>query len=150
MPALTIMCGLPRSGKSTYAAQLQLDGWVRVCPDDIRYALHGQQFITRAEPYVWATAEIMTRSLLIGGHNVVIDATNVTRPRRALWVNLAREMGIPLRIVWTQADAASCISHNDDKLDVAIIERMAAEFEPPLPDEGEVFEYPTHSLVFPA
>ncbi len=52
MANLAIMCGLPRSGKTILAKRLECEGWVRVCPDDIRMALHGQAFVKEAESSV--------------------------------------------------------------------------------------------------
>src|SRR5882672_916000 len=52
--------GLPRSGKSTWARS---QSFPIVCPDAIRIAIHGQRFISEAEPFVWATAKAMVRAL---------------------------------------------------------------------------------------
>mgnify|MGYP005836500169 CR=1 FL=1 len=138
---LAIMCGLPLSGKSTFAKKLQADGWVRVCPDDIRLALHGRQFVRRAEGFVWAVAEAMVRSLLIGGHKVVIDATNVSAKRRKRWVDLAEEFGLRLKIYWVTTDYRTCIKRNlaIKRLEQKTIDRMHAQFEKPSEEEGEVF-----------
>lgn len=76
--------GLPRSGKSTWSrAYSKQHGIPIVCPDAVRYAIHGQRFVYHAEQYVWATVNAMIRALFIAGHNqVILDATNVTRKRR--------------------------------------------------------------------
>ena len=39
---LAITCGLPKSGKTTYARGLQEAWWVRVCPDEVRQALQDE------------------------------------------------------------------------------------------------------------
>lgn len=56
MVKLAIMCGLPRSGKTTWAKRLEREGWVRICPDDIRRELHGRPFVKEAESRVWEVA----------------------------------------------------------------------------------------------
>ncbi len=43
---------------------------------------------------MWAVAELAVRALLIGGHAVVIDATNTTRHRRAGWLRTAHGLGV--------------------------------------------------------
>jgi predicted kinase len=87
LPLLSVMVGLPRSGKSTVAQELANQGAVIVCPDSIRLALHGQAFNAKAEPIVWATCQIMVRALFLTGHRwLVLDATNTTRQRRAMWL----------------------------------------------------------------
>lgn len=79
--------GLPRSGKSTWAREQSREhGYPMVNPDSIRLAIHGQPFITSAEPFVWATAKVMVRSLFLAGHDtVILDSTNTTRRRRDDW-----------------------------------------------------------------
>src|SRR5580698_4180408 len=85
----TLICtvGLPRSGKSTWAQQTMKDkGLPIVNPDAIRLAVHGQRFVAVAEPFVWATAKAMVRSLFLAGHDaMIVDATNTTRKRRDEW-----------------------------------------------------------------
>ena len=133
---LHIMIGLPLSGKSTYCKELQKKGYVVVCPDTVRLAIHGNQFIPIAEPLVWATAQIMVRSLLMQGHNVVIDATNTTVERRKMWVNMANEFDIQLKCHWLSTSKEECLERNEklQRLNPSIIERMADQFESPMVD----------------
>lgn len=143
-PALAVMCGLPRSGKTFYAQETlgRKYGWVRACPDDIRLALHGQPFIGLTEPYVWAITETMVRALLIGGHKVVLDAANSMRKRRDPWARLAQEFHLPFSIYWIQTPLDICLQRNkgrEELLPLAVIERMHRQFEPPTREEGLVF-----------
>lgn len=85
MNILYMTVGLPRSGKTTWA---KAQGLPIVNPDSIRLALHGQPFVSSAEPFVWAIAKCMVRSLFLAGHEeVVLDATNTTVARREDWVS---------------------------------------------------------------
>jgi predicted kinase len=135
---LAMTVGLPRSGKTRHAKRLEADGWVRVCPDEIRLALHGEPFIGRAEPFVWAIAETMARALLLGGRKVLIDATNTTKERRRQWVYLAREFNLRPEIHWIETPYEVCLKRNNGFLDEKIIERMYKQFEPPSGYEGTV------------
>lgn len=133
MSQLAIMCGLPRSGKSTFAAQLREDeGWTVICPDEVRYALHGQAFVREAEPFVWAMCETMVRALLRNDHKVLIDATNTTAKRRAAWSRIAREFDLaPLAFV-VLTSVKECHRRNKDNspsLPSDVIERMADQYE---------------------
>ena len=72
--------GMPRCGKSTYCNE-----WVKaapnraiVCADNIRLALHGQRFQSLAEGMVHAIKDIMIRSLLARGMDVIVDGTHTT------------------------------------------------------------------------
>jgi predicted kinase len=135
LPTLILTVGLPRSGKTTWA---RAQGHPIVNPDAIRLALHGQRFEPLAEPFVWAIARVMVRSLFLAGHPVVlVDATNTTRKRRDEWQDPAwRREFMTLGLA-----ADGCIRRARDAGDEAIvpvIERMAAAFEPVGADEREV------------
>lgn len=90
---LTFTIGPARCGKSTYC-----NGWrdyrleeecltplnerrprVIVCADDIRLALHNERYNRHAEIMVWAVHYYEASSLLIRGHDVIIDGTNTTK-----------------------------------------------------------------------
>lgn len=114
--------GLPRSGKSTWAKS---QAYPMVNPDSIRLALHGQRYALEAEPFVWAIAKVMVRSLFLAGHRVVIlDATNTTRKRRDEW--RSQEWGTFFKVIPT--DKAECLSRGDAEIN-PVIERMAEGWE---------------------
>ncbi len=117
--------GLPRSGKTTWATAQSAPV---VNPDSIRLALHGQRFITLAEPFVWAIAAVMVRALFLSGHDVVIlDATNTTQKRRDAW--RSEDWDIMFKLFPTPKE--ECIRRaGDDTEIIPIIERMDAQREP--------------------
>ena len=139
---LAILCGLPKSGKSTYARTLKEEGWVVVNPDTIRLALHGQQFVASAEGFVWATAELMARSLLMSEYKVLIDATNTTKKRRAQWLRLAQEFGLTLDAFVMDTSVEECHERNEEirkygsgAVPAEVIDRMSEQWEP-VEEEG--------------
>lgn len=137
---LGIMCGMPLSGKSTYAKMLQKQGWVRVSLDDIRLALHGQIYKAEAEPIVWGTAELMVRSLLKSGHKVIVDTTNRTKERRKRWIQVAKEFGLILEIYYVDTDYETCKERNkaQNRLSNNYLKQIYKEFEKPTSDEGTI------------
>lgn len=129
---LTMMMGLPRSGKSTYAST---EGCPVVCPDAIRLALHGQRFATLAEPMVWAVAKIMVRALFLSGHDrVVLDATNTSRKRREEWYSDDWRTSV-LVIDTPKEECIRRAREAGDEAIVPVIERMAGQWS--LPDDDE-------------
>ena len=119
--------GLPRSGKTTWAKS---QAYPMVNPDSIRLAIHGQRFIDKAEPFVWATAKAMVRALFIAGHKtVIVDATNNTKKRRADWFD--DSWATFFKVIDTPA--ATCIERakavGDNEI-IPVIERMQATVEP--------------------
>ena len=124
---LIAMVGLPRSGKTTWALS---QAWPIVNPDSIRLAIHGQRFISRAEPFVWATAKTMVRALFLAGHKIVIlDATNTRRRLRDEWQS--KDWATFFKVIDTGAEI--CLERAAEQSDaeiVPVIERMAAQYEP--------------------
>jgi predicted enzyme related to lactoylglutathione lyase/predicted kinase len=124
--------GLPRSGKTTWALS---QAWPIVNPDSIRLAIHGQRFISRAEPFVWATAKTMVRALFLAGHKIVIlDATNTRRRLRDEWQS--KDWATFFKVIDTGAEI--CLERAAEQRDaeiVPVIERMAARYEPLGQDE---------------
>lgn len=127
MNTLIMTVGLPRSGKSTWAKKQNLP---IVCPDAIRYALHGQRYIELAEPMVWTIAKLMVRALFLAGHStVILDATNTSRARRDEW----RDPHWQRVFKVIDTDCETCIARataeGDDYIK-PIIARMAATLQP--------------------
>jgi predicted kinase len=129
------MVGLPRAGKST--AALDRETAAIVSPDAIRLALHGQRFQAEAEPFVWAIARTMVRSLFLAGHcEVVVDATNVTQRRRDEWVREAAALQAEYVPVIVETAPAECIRRaraEGDMEIIPVIERMEREWDLPRP-----------------
>lgn len=132
MKELYLTVGLPHSGKSTWAKQ---QNWPIVNPDSIRLAIHGERFISQAEPFVWAVAKTMVRALFLAGHDkVLLDATLTTPERRSEW----NSTDWTSRYILFTADKQECIRRArviDDEYIVPVIERMAGYFVPLRPDE---------------
>jgi len=135
---MVIMVGLPKSGKTTRARErYQQQGFTRVCPDDLRMALYGQRFIATMERFVWAIAETMCRTLLYGGHNVVIDATNLTLEGRKRWLLLAHESEAQVTVEIMDTPVEQCLARNAQEENInsqvppAIITEMVTSFEQP-------------------
>ncbi len=123
-----MMVGLPRSGKSTRARAL---GHPIVCPDAIRLAMHGTAWRNEAEPLVWGIARTMVEALFHAGHaDVVLDACNHTRERRAMWES--PDWAIRYHIIAADPVLCTTRAEAEGRRDlVLVIRRMAAAWEPP-------------------
>ncbi|WP_223693585.1 AAA family ATPase [Leifsonia poae] len=147
--ALTLMCGLSFSGKSTVAAQLaeQLPGSV-ISLDRINAerGLDGGLGIPLEE---WVLtkqiAHERAESLLRAGQQVVVDDTGSPRFIRDEWRTLAERSGTPLALVWVQIDpvlqqervqANRSEQRRHDVID-SVLEDHVTHFEPPV-DEAPI------------
>ena len=147
---LIVLCGRSFSGKSTVAAWLAEALRARVVSfDAINEArgLHGGQGIALTE---WAlTGQIATeqaRQGLLDARTVIVDDTSSPRFLRDGWRSLARELDVPVVLVFIDADpdtirwrqVANRVSGaRRDVTDAVMVEHLAT-FEPPGPDEHAV------------
>ncbi|MFA5312795.1 MAG: AAA family ATPase [Methanomassiliicoccales archaeon] len=140
---LTLMCGFPRCGKSTWIAKNKVDAIV-VCLDVIRKHIFGHQFHREAEPFVMAVAKSMVRMLLDQDKHVIVDATNLVPVFRKEWYAIAREYGAAIEIVWVKTPIHVCLGRNKassrgEKLPVKVLKSMIDRFVSPSYDsEGEL------------
>jgi predicted kinase len=143
MGKLYLTCGFPGSGKSTYLEREKqiVPHTVVVCPDEFRKEITGQAFYGPAEESVWSHVKITARILLKQGHSVWIDATNLTPENRAQWVQIAKELNVPIFCVWFDTPFEICSERNRNREDVVpeeVMEKMLASFVPPSEEEGLV------------
>lgn len=121
---MIVMCGLPRSGKSTYVDG-HFSNFQIVCADDIRLAL-GTQFDEKLENFVWGVHNTMIRAHLERGYNVVIDSTNTTIQTIGRYAKLAREYEYRFIVVVMRTGKETCLARNIGYGSVPddVIERM--------------------------
>lgn len=144
---LVVLVGLPGSGKSTAAKALAATaGAVVVSPDDVRARMlgvpnddvHPKPFDEFFEPLVWTLVERAVRDALRVGHDVVLDATSLTRRDRenaVVWALLERAR---YAFLVHPFDPATCFARRGHQIPREALERMVAAYEPPTPDEGPV------------
>ncbi|MBQ7977669.1 MAG: AAA family ATPase [Clostridia bacterium] len=137
---LIVLCGLPASGKSTYAEMLVESGiFCSVCPDKIRGELYGDESIQGDGKQVFAIAHHRIKDLGQSGNNVVFDATNISCKNRK---NLIKEMRPYFDVIickWFSAPWKICDKRNMERerqVPYEVMERMALNFKEPTMDEG--------------
>lgn len=147
---LTIMCGIPRAGKTTWI-QKNKGKSVIVASDDIRKEIFGHQFCWASNKFIFAMMEAFVRLLLKNGESVIVDATHLTRSSRIEWVRLASQYGAIPKIVWAYANKDSnknlqeCLKRNKKDEERFVPEKdlsaMAYSFQLPSFDECEIIEW---------
>lgn len=95
---LTVTCGLPGSGKSTWAS---VQGETVLTLDSIRTA-------GASSSAVGAKAYATARNKLKAGRSVVIDVCALTSAERRSWLALARTLGVQTRLVFFETSPEVC------------------------------------------
>lgn len=138
---LTIMCGIPGSGKSTWVKDHKKPEEIVICLDDIRKEIFGHQYHAPAEQFVIAIGEAMVRLLLRQGCSIILDSTAPTWGIRKKWIDMAQSYGCRSKIVYIETDFDECIDRNKRREDDKVV-----------PDEAmdkfmDIFQEPTANEV---
>jgi len=149
-PTLYLLCGLPASGKTTRARELEAatngvrlttDEWiVRLYPDDAEAAARDERR-DRVEALQWQLVE----RLLAIGTDVVLDWGLWTRAERAQYRQRAEALGARVKIELVEAPLSvlqdRLATRNRDlppgtfHISAAEMEEFASFFERPTPEE---------------
>lgn len=117
MPKLTIMRGLPASGKSTMAKELmeKSGNAVRVNKDLIREMLHFSKFTGKNENLTWLTEHDIALTMLTRGKDVIVDDTNLNESTFQSWVDMAKNYGHKHEVVNVNTDWKECIERDSKR-----------------------------------
>jgi predicted kinase len=113
---LLITRGLPASGKTTFARELQ-PYVVRVNRDDLRIMLHGRRLFTQwAEGQVTAVQKHMVEALLRARADVIVDDTNLRAATVRDWATLAARFGASFEVHdFTDVPLEECLRRDADR-----------------------------------
>lgn len=118
MKTITILKGLPASGKSTYARQLvqqQPTMYKRINRDDLRTMFDNYQYSKGNEKFVKKVRDILILEALRNGKHVIVDDTNLAPGNeiriRQLADTYAKESGhaVQVKIKEFDVDVEECI-----------------------------------------
>ena len=131
MAKMTIMVGLPASGKSTVAEQLLTVGnTIRINKDLLRTMLHFDKWSGRNESTTREASRLIAKWFLINGKSVIIDDTNLNPSTVQSWVDLAKECDAKIEYNKLDTSVVECIerdSKREKKVGKHVIQKMALQ-----------------------
>ena len=138
---VTIMRGVPGSGKSRYVATKCPEAVVCSADSFFMKPNDAGELVYQFNPAQLGEAHdscfaIFRRACVVGRSEIVVDNTNTRLFEMSPYVMLARSYGYALRIVHVVADPEQCAKRNVHGVPLAAIKRMADNFEPTLPFWG--------------
>lgn len=137
-PVLTLLCGIPGSGKTTYAEKMRNSYTYHLSSDSIRKELYGDERIQSNPADVFALMQDRAIMLLNNGFDVIYDATNITRKDRAsILTKCPKFVQVECHIIWAPIEI--CIERDAARkrtVGKEVIDRMLKRFQAPYYDEG--------------
>jgi predicted kinase len=148
-PRLFIVCGLPGSGKTTFAKLLeQRFRAIRFCPDEwmeeLALDLYDARRRTKIEELQWK----LTQELLAHGAAVILEWGTWSKEERDLLRQGARELGAAVELHYLSAPVDVLyerVEQRERENPPITRENMAhwvALFEEPTPEEAALFDLP--------
>ncbi|MBC7406745.1 MAG: AAA family ATPase [Candidatus Parcubacteria bacterium] len=138
MPKLTILQGLPASGKSTLAREIvaKTGNTKRVNKDDIRALLDNSKWSKNNEKFVLKTRDFLIEEALLDGFNVVSDDTNLHPKHIETMKIIAKKYNAALETKFINTPIDECIKRDlvrPNSVGEAVIQSMYDQFLRPAP-----------------
>ena len=132
MSKLTIMRGLPGSGKSTIAKEMCDTGYgVRLNKDLLRTMMNFDKFTGINEGRVQDAQKVLAKFFLEKNINVIVDDTNLNPGTLQSWKNLTTSIGISYGVINVDTPIEVCIERDklrEKKVGSHVIEQMAWQY----------------------
>ena len=140
IPKLFVLCGLPASGKSTYAKELanKYDANIHAS-DSIREELSGDINNQNINDLVFKTLHRRVKDDLANGKNCIYDATNINYKRRMAFLQELNKIPCEKICILMATPYEECLKNNanrERKVPEEVIERMYRHFDVPDIFEG--------------
>lgn len=155
-PFLIMMCGLPGSGKSTFAENSikVVSGAKQNKPiihssDGLRKELYGDESEQGDANKVFSELHKRIKNDLIDGNDVVYDATCIKKKQRIQFIKELKKISCTPVCICMATEYSLCLYNNESrerKVPIDVIKRMQMHWQPPHYSEG--FEQITYIFSY--
>lgn len=155
-PFLIMMCGLPGSGKSTFAENsITVTSGVRQykpvihSSDGLRKEIYGNESTQGDANKVFGELHKRIKNDLIAGKDVIYDATCIKKKQRIQFLKELKNISCTPVCICMATEYSLCLynnEHRERKVPVDVIKRMQMNWQPPHYNEG--FEQITYIFSY--
>lgn len=140
-PTLTMLCGLPGSGKTTHALKMleEHDNIVHLSSDAIRKELYGDESVQGKPHEVFELMNKRAKEYLRMGVNVIYDACNVNSKKRIAFLQSLNKIDCVKKCVIIATPYEVCLKQNskrERKVSEEVIKNMYCSWDTPYWFEG--------------
>lgn len=137
MNTITVLVGLPGSGKSTWCSKCKDE--VVLSSDSIRGELFGDEAIQGNPKEIFDLLKERLKNALADGKDVVVDATNMTVWERSDYIKIAKEYNcrVVAKIFTTSPEECRRRNQNREReVPEFVYVKMMAKYQSPTIEEG--------------
>lgn len=151
MNKLTLLIGIPGSGKTTYANKNKKENEIILSSDTIRQELFGNESSQQDNELVFNTLYSKAREYLQKGTDVIIDATNINSYYRHQTLKHFKDLNIQKVAIVFDTPIKTCIQRDKKRnrtVGLAVIEKMISRYQVPTEQEGfdKIFIFANNEL----
>jgi len=137
---ITMLCGLPASGKSTYAKKLAKDmNAIIISSDALRLEMFGDETDQNYNQQVFQELHKRAKKHLRAGRNIIYDSTNISSKRRRGFLNELKNIDCRKECIIIATPYEQCLENNrnrERKVPEWVIEKMYRKWQTPHTFEG--------------
>lgn len=128
---ITIMRGLPGSGKSTKAKELSQKTGAIICSTDDFFMIDGKYVFDSRKLGInhMRNHEKVKNLMKENNLHIIVDNTNIVRKDFSKYVQMAKEYGYEVEYVIVECDVETSIARNTHNVPPDVIRKMAARFQ---------------------
>lgn len=139
IPAITVLVGLPGSGKTTIAEELENKNTVIHSSDKLREELYGDENTQEHNADLFSELHRRIKEDLRNGKNVIYDATNISKKRRTAFLRELKSIPCRKICICVMTPYEICIANNSARkrnVPEYVIKKMYMNWNPPALHEG--------------